>query len=185
MAINMAKRVKKLELIDTVTKIKECLSILPGEEDRQRMTNLITEVMQKLEVLREGIGRFPDASEAHQVSHAIHTLVSFFDTLKDKPLLAELLLPKTAKPRKIQRSAVDVHALQSQLEGLPTEKIIEELTKHKKDVLVELSTRMNITVNKKQTKDALADRIFKLGFANKRGYDLLSGKQAEQSQRPL
>ncbi|MBW7897724.1 hypothetical protein B188_25630 [Candidatus Brocadiaceae bacterium B188] len=179
MAITMAKRAKKPDLIDTVTKVKECLSILPGEEDRQRMARLISETIQELELLREGIGRFPDASETHQVSHAIHTLVSFFDTLKDKPLLAELLLPKTAKPGKTRKSAVDVQALQSQLEALPTEKIIEELTKHKKDVLVELSARMNITVNKKLTKDALADRIFKLGFANKRGYDLLSGKQAE------
>jgi len=170
----MAKRTKKIDLIDTLTKVKECLSLLPGEDERQRMAQIIPEIIKELDVLRESIGRFPDESETHLVSNAIHTLVSFFDTLKDKPLLAEMLFPKKAKPRK-KSSPIDINTLQSQLEGLPTEKILEELTKHKKDVLIELSTKMNITANKKLTKDALADRIFKLGFANKRGYDLLSG----------
>lgn len=175
----MTKRTKKPDLCDALIKVKECLSLLPDDQERQRITQIIPEIIKELGVLRESIGRFPDASETHQVSHAIHTLVSFFATLKDRPLLAEILLPKKAKPRKTKSMAVDVHALQGQLDGLPTEKILEELTKHKKDVLVELSTKLNITANKKLTKDALADRIFKLGFANKRGYDLLSGKPAE------
>ncbi len=179
MVINMAKRTKKLNLIDTLTEVKECLSLLPGEDERQRMTQIIPEIIQELDVLRESIGRFPEESEMHHVSNAIHTLVSFFDTLKDKSLLAKILLPKKTKPRKTKSIAVDINTLQSQLEGLATEKVIEELTKHKKDVLIELSTKMNITANKKLTKDALADRIFKLGFANKRGYDLLSGKDNE------
>lgn len=178
--INMAKRTQRLDLIDTLIKVKECLSFLPGEDERQRITHMIPEILQELEVLRKSIGLFPDPSETHQVSHAIHTLASFFDTLKDKPLLAKMLLPKKAKPRKTKSIAVDIDTVQNHLESLPTEKILGELTKHKKDVLVALSTRMNITVNKKLTKDALADRIFKLGFANKRGYDLLSGKQAEE-----
>ncbi|MCF6154109.1 MAG: hypothetical protein E3K36_02420 [Candidatus Brocadia sp.] len=175
----MAKRKKKLDLIDTLIKAKECLSLLPEENERQRITQIIPEIIQELDVLRESISRFPDESETRQVSNAIHTLVSFFDTLKDKPLLAEILLPKKAKPRKTKSSIVDIDTLQKQLEGLPTEKILEELTKHKKDILIELSTKMNITANRKLTKDALSDRIFKLGFANKRGYDLLSGKDNE------
>lgn len=172
----MAKRTKKLDLIDTLARVKECLSCLPGEAEKQRMSQMIPEIIKELGVLQEGIGRFTDASEKHQVSHAIHTLVSFFDTLKDKPLLAEILLPKKTKPGKTKGAAVDINTLQNQLENLPTEKILEELTKLKKDVLVELSARLNITVNKKLTKDALADRIFKLGFANTRGYNLLSGQ---------
>lgn len=175
----MVKRTKKLDLIDTLTKIKEYLPLLPGEDERQRMAQIIPEIKQELELLRESIGRFPDESETRQVSNAIQTLVSFFDTLKDKPLLAEMLLPKKVKPRKTKSSIVDVDTLQKQLERLPTEKILEELTKHKKDILIELSTKMNITANRKLTKDALSDRIFKLGFANKRGYDLLSGKDNE------
>ena len=175
----MKKRTKKLDLNDALLKLRECLSLLPDDQERQRITHIIPEIVKDLDVLRESIGRFPDESETHQVSSAIHTLVSFFDTLKDKPLLAEMLLPKKARPRKTKSCFVDVDALRQLLEGLPTEKILEELTKHKKDVLVELSTKLNITANKKLTKDALADRVFKLGFANKRGYDLLSGKQAE------
>lgn len=58
-------------------------------------------------------------------------------------------------------------------------KLFGELTKHKKDILHELSAKMNITANKKLTKNALADKIFKLGFANKRGYNVLSGKVSE------
>ncbi|OOP57793.1 MAG: hypothetical protein AYP45_01285 [Candidatus Brocadia carolinensis] len=172
----MAKRAKKIDLVDTLTKTKECLSLLPGETERQRMAHMIPEIIKELEVLREGIGRFPDASEIHHVANAIHTLVSFFNTLKDKPLLAEILLPKKAKSGKTKSVAIDINTLQIQLEGLPTERILEELTKHKKDVLVALSAKLNITANKKLTKDALADRIFKLGFANKRGYNLLGNQ---------
>lgn len=131
----MVKRTKKLDLIDTLTKIKEYLPLLPGEDERQRMAQIIPEIKQELELLRESIGRFPDESETRQVSNAIQTLVSFFDTLKDKPLLAEMLLPKKVKPRKTKSSIVDVDTLQKQLERLPTEKILEELTKHKKDCL--------------------------------------------------
>ena len=47
------------------------------------------------------------------------------------------------------------------------------------DTLLKLSIKMNITANKSLTKNALADKIFKLGFANRRGYDLLGGKQGE------
>lgn len=172
----MKKRTKKLDLNDTLIKVKDCLSLLPDDQERQRITHSIPEIIKELDVLRENIDRFPDKSETQQVSSAIHTLVSFFDTLKDKPLLAEILLPKKARPRKIKSSIIDINTLHSQLEGLPTEKILEELTKHKKDILIELSTKLNITANKKLTKDALADRIFKLGFANKRGYNILSGK---------
>lgn len=177
--ISMAKRTKKLDLIDTLTKVKECLSLIPAENERQSMTQIIPEIIKELDELRENIGRLPNETETRRVSDSIHTLVSFFDTLKDKPLLADMLLPKKAKPRKTKGIVTDINTLRNQLEELPTEKILEELTKHKKDVLVELSTKMNITANRKLTKDALADRIFKLGFANKRGYDLLSGKQAE------
>lgn len=172
----MKKRTKKLDLNDTLIKVKDCLSLLPDDQERQRITHSIPEIIKELDVLRENIDRFPDKSETQQVSSAIHTLVSFFDTLKDKPLLAEMLLPKKARPRKTKSSIVDIDILLQQLEGLPTENILEELTKHKKDILIELSTKLNITANKKLTKDALADRIFKLGFANKRGYNILSGK---------
>ncbi|MDO8745813.1 MAG: hypothetical protein Q7J76_11980, partial [Candidatus Brocadiaceae bacterium] len=91
----------------------------------------------------------------------------------------EMLLPKKTKARKTAGSLVDIDALLKHLEELPTEKIFGELAKHKKDTLLELSAKMNITANKKLTKNALADKIFKLGFANKRGYDLLGGKHGE------
>lgn len=175
----MAGRKKKLDLKDTLAKIKECLPLLPGEEEKQKTTQIISELLQELEVLREAINQFPDESKVNNISGAIQTLVSFFDTIKDKPLLAEMLLPKKTKARKTAGSVVDTDALLKQLEGLPTENILAELTKHKKDALLELSAKMNITANKKLTKDALADKIFKLGFANRRGYDLLGGKHGE------
>ena len=175
----MAGRKKKLDLKDTLAKIKECLLLLPGEEEKQKTTQIISELLQELEVLREAINQFPDGSKINNISDAIQTLVSFFDTIKDKPLLAEALLPKKTKTTKTRSSVVDIDALLKHLEELPTENIFGELTKHKKDALLELSTKLNITANKSLTKNALADKIFKLGFANKRGYDLLSGKHDE------
>ena len=175
----MAGRKKRLDLKDTLAKIKECLPLLPGDEEKQKTTQIISELLQELDVLREAINQFPDESKINNISGAIQTLVSFFDTIKDKPLLAEMLLPKKTKAKKTAGSLVDIDALLKHLEELPTENILEELTKHKKDALLELSAKMNITANRKLTKDALADKIFKLGFANKRGYDLLGGKQNE------
>ena len=175
----MAGRKKKLDLKDTLAKIKECLPLLPGEEEKQKTTQIISELLQELEVLREAINQFPDDSKVNNISGAIQTLVSFFDTIKDKSLLAAMLLPKKTRARKTAGSLVDTDALLKQLEGLPTEKIFGELTKHKKDALLELSAKMNITANKKLTKGSLADKIFKLGFANRRGYDLLGSKHGE------
>jgi len=152
---------------------------LPGEEEKQKTAQIISELLQELEVLREAVHQFPDESKINNISGAIQTLVSFFDTIKDKPLLAEMFLPKKTKARKTAGSLVDIDALLKHLEGLPTEKILGELTKHKKDILLELSIKMNITANKSLTKNALADKIFKLGFANRRGYDLLGGKHGE------
>ena len=175
----MAGRKKKLDLKDTLTKIKECLPLLPGEEEKQKTTQIISELLQELVALREAVNQFPDESKINNIPGAIQTLVSFFDTIKDKPLLAEMLLPKKTKARKTAGSLVDTDVLLKQLEELSTDEILGELTKHKKDILLELSAKMNITANKKLTKDALADKIFKLGFANKRGYDLLGGKHGE------
>ena len=175
----MAGRKKKLDLKDTLTKIKECLPLLPGEEEKQKTAQIISELLQELEVLREAVHQFPDESKINNISGAIQTLVSFFDTIKDKPVLAEILLPKKTKARKTAGSLVDMDALLKHLEELSTDEIFGELTKHKKDVLLELSAKMNITANKSLTKNALADKIFKLGFANRRGYDLLSGKHGE------
>ena len=178
----MAGRKKRLDLKDTLAKVKECLLLLPGDEEKQKTTQIISELLQELEVLREVVHQFPDDSKVNNISGAIQTLVSFFDTVKDKPLLAEMLLPKKTKARKARKTAgglVDIDALLKQLEGLSTDEIFGELTKHKKDVLLELSAKMNITANKSLTKNALADKIFKLGFANRRGYDLLGGKQGE------
>jgi len=64
--------------------------------------------------------------------------------------------------------------LKKNLEQLPTEKIVEELNKHTKDTLNELAEKMNVPVQKKLKKDVMIDKIFKLGIANKRGYQLLS-----------
>ncbi len=175
----MAGRKKKLDLKDTLAKIKECLLLLPGEEEKQKTTQIISELLQELEVLREAVHQFPDEAKVNNISGAIQTLVSFFDTVKDKPLLAEMLLPKKTKAKKAAGGLVDIDALLKHLEGLSTEKIFGELTKHKKDALLELSAKMNITANKSLTKNALADKIFKLGFANRRGYDLLGGKHDE------
>lgn len=169
----MVKTKKKLDLNATLTKIQEGLFLLPGEEEKQKFIQTIQEIIQELEIVRERIAHFPNKSEIEHVSGAAHTLISFFDSLKNNPLLTGILIPKGTKPRKPKSGAIDVGALQQRLEILPTEKIFEELIKQKKDTLLELSARMNIAANKKLTKDALADVIFKLGFANRRGYDLL------------
>ena len=154
-------------------------AVVAGRRRKQKTTQIISELLQELDVLREAVNQFPNESKINNITGAIQTLVSFLDTIKDKPLLAEMLLPKKTRARKTAGSLVDTDALLKQLEGLPSEKIFGELTKHKKDTLLELSAKMNITANKSLTKNALADKIFKLGFANRRGYDLLSGKHGE------
>ena len=63
------------------------------------------------------------------------------------------------------------------LEGLPTDGIVAELSKQKKDVLVAISIKLGISATSKLTKDALVDKIFKLGFANRRGYELMGGER--------
>jgi hypothetical protein len=175
----MAKIKKKLNIHDALSKIKECISLLPGEEEKQKIKQDIHDVITELDVLRNNINSLPDEPDKDHLSRAIHTLVSFLDSLKDKPQLADVILPKAKKASKAKASGVNVDDLLRELEGVPTDEIIGKLSKHKKNTLLELSSRLDITVNTKQTKDILVDKIFKLGFANKRGYDLLGEKQHE------
>ena len=176
--MNMAKKKKSLNIHDALSKIKECISLLPGEVEKQRIGQDIHEMIAELDTLRNNIKDLPDEPEQRQLSQAIHTLVSFLDSLKEKPHLADIILPKAKKAGKAKASPVNVDDLLKQLEGLSTDQLMGELSKHKKNTLLELSSRLNITANSKQTKDVLVDKIFKLGFANKRGYDLLGDRQA-------
>ncbi len=175
--MNMAKTKKKLNIHDALSKIKECISLLPGENEKQSLSQDIQEMITELDTLRNNINHLPDESEKHQLSQSIHTLVSFLDSLKDKPHLADAILPKVKKAGIAKVSSVNIDDLLKHLEKLPTDQLMGELSKHKKNTLLELSSILNITTNSKQTKDILVDKIFKLGFANRRGYDLLSDRQ--------
>lgn len=174
----MDKRGKKPDLKEALAKIRECISLLPTAGETQAAMQTLTEIMNELDTLRGHLARFPDEKETGQVSQAIHTVVSFFDSVKDRPLLAEALFPTAAKTRKPKKvAATDVDGLLQLLEGLPTGGIVAELSKQKKDALVALSAKLGISATSKLTKDALVDKIFKLGFANRRGYELLGGEK--------
>ncbi|MBZ0108215.1 MAG: hypothetical protein K8F52_06065 [Candidatus Scalindua rubra] len=172
----MAKKKKSLNIHDALSKIKECISLLPGEDEKQRIGQDIHDMITELDTLRNNINNLPDESEQRQLSHSIHTLVSFLDSLNSKPYLADTILPKVKKVVKAKPGSINIDDLLKHLEALPTDQLMSELSKHKKNTLLELSSRLNITANSKQTKDVLVDKIFKLGFANKRGYDLLSDR---------
>ncbi|MBM4054752.1 MAG: hypothetical protein FJ264_08795 [Planctomycetes bacterium] len=172
----MAKAKKNLNIQDVLLKMKECIDLLPGKEEQQRMVQAIHELIMKLESFKESISRVPDESEKNRVLQAIHTVSSFFDSVKNKPLLAEILFPKQKKARKTSVRPVNIDDLLKQLEELQSDKIMTELSKQKKNILLELSSRLNITANPKLTKDVLIDKIFKLGFANQRGYNLLGDR---------
>jgi len=173
----MAKRKKRLNIYDALSKIKETLSLLPGEKEKQGISQDIQEMIMELDTLRNSINHLPDESEKHRLSQSIHALVSFLDSLKDRPHLADIILPKVKKAAKAKTGSVNTEDLLKQLEGLPTDQLMGELSKHKKSTLLELSSKLDITTNSKQTKDILVEKIFKLGFANRRGYDLLSDRQ--------
>jgi len=174
----MTKTKKRLNILDTLFKIKEGISLLPGEEEKLRIGEEIREMISQLDYLRNAISLLPRESEKRDLSQAIHTLVSFVDSLKEQPLIAGTILPKEKKAGKAKQSAINVDGLLKQLGELDTDKLMGELSKHKKNTLLELSSRLNITANSKHTKDALIDKIFKLGFANRRGYDLLNDRQS-------
>ncbi len=172
----MAKKKKGLNIHDALSKIKECISHLPGEDEKHRINEDIHEIVTELDTLRNNINQLPDESEGRQLFQAIQTLESFLDSLKEKPHLADIILPKVKKTKKAKVSPVNIDDLLKQLEELPTDQLMSELSKHKKNTLLELSSRLNISANSKQTKDILVDKIFKLGFANRRGYDLLNDR---------
>ncbi|MCP4255702.1 MAG: hypothetical protein GY775_20320 [Candidatus Scalindua sp.] len=168
----MAKK-KTLNIHDALSKIKECISLLPGEDEKHRINEDIHEMIKELDTLRNNINQLPDEFEERQLFQAVQTLESFLDSIKEKPHLADIIIPKLKKARKTKVSSVNIDDLLKHLEELPTDQLMSELSKHKKNTLLDLSSRLNITTNSKQTKDILVDKIFKLGFANKRGYDLL------------
>ncbi len=177
----MAKKGKKLVLKDALEKIRESLPQLPTADETQAALQTITDIINELETLRGRLAHFPGERDINQVSQAIHTVTSFIDSAKDRPILAEALFPTATKARKPKKEASppDVDSLMQLLQGLPTDGIVAELSKQKKDVLAALSAKLGISATAKLTKNALVDKIFKLGFANRRGYELLGGEKGE------
>lgn len=178
----MAKKGKKLVLKDALEKIRESLPQLPTTDETQAALKTITEIMNELDTLRGHLAHFLGERDIDQVSQAIHTVTSFIDSAKDRPLLAEALCPtatKARKPKKEASPSPDVDGLVQLLQGLPTDEIVAELSKQKKDVLAALSAKLGISATAKLTKNALIDKIFKLGFANRRGYELLGGEKGD------
>lgn len=178
----MAKKGKKLALKDALEKIRESLPQLPTADETQSTLQTITDIISELEALRGHLAHFPGERDIGQVSQAIHTITSFIDSAKDHPLLAEALFPASTKARKPKKDASpppDVDGLMHLLQGLPTDEIVAELSKQKKDVLAAISTKLGISATAKLTKNALVDKIFKLGFANRRGYELLGGEKGD------
>ncbi|MCP4372026.1 MAG: hypothetical protein GY797_28500, partial [Deltaproteobacteria bacterium] len=129
------KKKKKLDIHDALSKIKECISLLPGEEEKHKIKEEIHDVISELEGLQNSINSLPDEPEKEHLSQAIHTLASFLDSLKDKPLLADVILPKAKKARKAKISEVNIEDLLKDLERLPTDELGGKLSKHKKNTL--------------------------------------------------
>lgn len=178
----MTKTGKKLALKDALEKIRESLPQLPTADETQAALQTITDIINELETLRGRLAHFPGERDIDQVSQAIHTVTSFIDSAKDRPLLAGALFPAATKARKPKKEASPppgVDELMRLLEGLPTDEIVTVLSKQKKDVLAALSAKLGISATAKLTKNAMVDKIFKLGFANRRGYELLGGEKGE------
>jgi hypothetical protein len=167
-------------------------ALLPSDADRDELTHSIEEMITFLNHLKSTISKMPNEAERDSVSKSAEALVQFLSRSKEDPALAAMLgISEPARPKSHQaghtKSTLDLNAITSELEKLPTDQIGPRLMRDQRmgfQELTELAKRLGVTARSTDTRSLLVERIVTVGFANRRGYQLLRGGHDEEQRTP-
>ena len=152
----------------------------PSEAERDEAIAALDVLIRALQDLRQKLTELPSETERQSVGDAAVVLERFFESMKARPGLAASLgvsvSAAVAKAPAPARRNEDLDALLRSLEALPTDEIQRRLLDEDEfthSMLQALARKLGLPAERGGGRRDLVDRIVKLGFANKRGYDLL------------
>ena len=135
-------------------------------------------MIQALQTVREHLLTLPSEEERKRVGVASEVLARFLDSMKARPGVAVSLGLATTKPSSLPRKREEADGGIADLEKLSTEEIQKRLLDEREytvPMLHSLMRTLGLSTERNVSRRDLVDRIVKLGFANKRGYQLLGG----------
>jgi hypothetical protein len=162
----------------TITMARAFSEGQPSEADRADALAALDAMIEALQNIRTRLSSLPSEEERRRVGDAADALERFLDSMKARPGIAAslgLAMAKTSPaPRK--REDVDVDVLLADLEELATDEIQKKLLNEQEftlPMLHSIARKLGLSGERTANRHDLVDRIVKLGFANKRGYQLL------------
>ena len=160
--------------------MQKVLALLPPQEVVMENLEAIDELIAFLKRVREEISRLPEPQKREDVIKAATLLSNFLSSN-----VAQTLFCAKEIPQKITSASIVVDGAKifNELKILKLEDIQQRLLDKKLFSLKELRTLaefLQLGIDKKASRDTLADSVFKMGFANPRGYEDLR-REAYQS----
>lgn len=150
----------------------------PSDAERTEALVALDSMIQALQTVREHLRTLPSEEERKRVGAASDVLERFLDSMKARPGIATSLGLAATKPSPLQRKREEVDTHLADFERLSTEEIQRKLLDEQEFTIAMLHTlarKLEIPNERHAGRRDLVDRIVKLGFANKRGYQILSG----------
>ena len=167
--------------LDQLELMAKSRNLFFSDNEKTAVIRASNDLIAFLTKLRDFVSGVPNERERESVSRSIAVLRNFADRSKNAQALA-LIVQKPAlqydasKKRQVGGMPVDIEMLMKELETLPTSNIEARLTEDKQLSLLDLSIlarRLGLPAKSSDTRSQLIDRIASVGFANRRGYDLL------------
>ena len=158
--------------------LRDMLSALPGQNEKQEIKNSFTVLIEFLSNVRDKLDALPAADDMKEVNLAIKKLEELFAQAGNNPLLASAVglrtpsLQKRSKLKMTDSDKTNAKAVLTKLESLPVDKIRSELTKEEFYPMSQvraIGSLMGLRSTAKLSRDALVHQIA-TKIANYRGY---------------
>lgn len=163
--------------------LRDLVSTLPSESEKQEVRSTFSELIAFLTSLRQTFDTIPSAEEMDETSKAIQKLDELFIKAENNPVVAKALgMPSKPKARKPKSSIAEEDIAKAKnmiasLESLSIDEIRGQLQSEKYSLseLRAMAPAVGIRSSSKLSREALAHQIT-MKIANYRGYRHLSGQ---------
>ncbi|HRI62919.1 MAG TPA: hypothetical protein PK156_01745 [Polyangium sp.] len=166
----------------------------PSDAQRDEALKVIDGMIHELQKIRDHLNALPSESERRRVADAALAMEQFLDSMRARPAIAlamglgvprmstnlraprELPLVEDQQAMPLARGREEIVAAIAELEQLSTIEIQNRLldeTKFSLSRLQNIARQLGLPVERGRDRLDLVDRIVKLGFANKRGSEIL------------
>lgn len=167
-----------------IASLRDMVSVLPTESDKQEMQRSFSVVIEFLTSLQKNLDTLPSVEDTNKVSQAIQKLDQLFMKGKTNPVLASALglRPPTpsrrSKPVVTEEETAEAKLALAKLETLPVDEIRSQLQSeiYSMSQLRAIASVMGIRSTKGINRDTLVHQIA-MKVANYRGFQRLLSRQ--------